>query len=80
MGPANIVMIGATSLVGVGFSNCDVCIIKPNTPLHNCIAFDTCAVHGGFIHACTIYVDSKTYNKSFKPLGAVAVTYDIIGQ
>lgn len=75
MGPANIVLMNGGSLMGAAVHNCDICVVRDQTPIHNVIVFDACNILGGSIFGCTIFISDKMYADHFEGMGATSISY-----
>ena len=56
MGPANITFIGAGSIQGARFINCDLICLRPGVRVYNTAVFEEVSVLGGALYNCTIYL------------------------
>lgn len=75
LGPANIILINAGSLMETSFDQCDICVIQDSTTIQNVVVFDACHIHGCSIFGCTVFVSDKMYADHFKGMGAASISY-----
>jgi len=73
MGPANLVVIGASSFNAVAFQNCDIVVLREDGQIANVIGLEQVDVLGGSIWQCTLFIRPALV-PAFKEMGGNFIT------
>lgn len=75
LGPANILMRGGGSFIGIELTNCDVVALRtaPQLRINNVIVLNNTSITNGSIWNCTIYVPPGMV-RAFQEMGAEFIT------